>query len=120
MELKMQFPDIADKAAASIKKYSMLSGGEKVLIGLSGGPDSVCLLHVLHILKDKLRLELNAIYLDHGLRPDETPAEIAFCKKLCDGLNVTFQSKAIDVKDICPSGKAEPSGGRKTYEILEL
>jgi len=98
MELKMQFPEPADKAAAAIKKYSMLSGGEKVLIGLSGGPDSVCLLHVLHILKDKLRLELNAVYLDHGLRPDETPAEIVFCKKLCAGLNVTFLSKAIDVK----------------------
>ncbi len=98
MVLKAQSPGLVDKAAAIIKKYSMLSGGENVLVGLSGGPDSVCLLRVLHMLRDKLRLELNAIYIDHGLRPDETPAEIDFCKKLCDGLHIPFSTKAIDVK----------------------
>jgi tRNA(Ile)-lysidine synthase len=98
MVLKAQSPGLVDKAAAIIKKYSMLSGGENVLVGLSGGPDSVCLLHVLHMLREKLRLELNALYVDHGLRPDETPAEIDFCKKLCDGLRIPFSTKAIDVK----------------------
>ena len=102
MVLKAQSPGLVDKAAAIIKKYSMLSGGENVLVGLSGGPDSVCLLHVLHMLRDRLRLELNALYVDHGLRPDETPAEIDFCKKLCDSLHIPFSTKAIDVKVLCP------------------
>ena len=40
------------QAADTIRKYSMLTGGETVLVGLSGGPDSVCLLAVLHRLRD--------------------------------------------------------------------
>lgn len=82
----------------TIKKHAMLSGGETVLTGLSGGPDSVCLLQLLHKLRDELMLKLHAVYIDHGLRPDETPAEIAFCKKMCEGLSVTFIVRVIDVK----------------------
>ncbi|HMK50536.1 MAG TPA: tRNA lysidine(34) synthetase TilS [Thermodesulfovibrionales bacterium] len=96
--MKAQSQGLVDKAAAIIRKYSMLSGGESVLAGLSGGPDSVCLIHVLDMLRDRLRLQLTAIYIDHGLRPHETPAEIDFCRKLCDNLHIPFLSKAIDVK----------------------
>ena len=77
--------DFVHKVIATIKKYRMLSGGETILVGLSGGPDSVCLLHVLQSLKDKFTLDLSAVYIDHGLRPGETDKEIAFCKDLCEG-----------------------------------
>jgi len=82
----------------AIKKHSMLFEKDRVLIGLSGGPDSVCLLHALNNLKDEYKLSLHAIYIDHGLRPDEIPAEIEFCKKLCETLGVPFLTKSVDVK----------------------
>ncbi|MCX5718096.1 MAG: tRNA lysidine(34) synthetase TilS [Nitrospirae bacterium] len=82
----------------AIKKYSMLSANDRVLIGLSGGPDSVCLFHVLNNLKSEYKLSLHAIYIDHGLRPDEIPVEIEFCKTLCENLGVPFITKSIDVK----------------------
>ncbi|MBA3071090.1 MAG: tRNA lysidine(34) synthetase TilS, partial [Nitrospirae bacterium] len=82
----------------AIKKHSMLSEKDRVLIGLSGGPDSVCLLHALNNLKDGYKLALHAIYIDHGLRPDEIPSEIEFCKKLCETLGVPFITKSVDVK----------------------
>lgn len=88
-----------DKISDTIHKYSMLAGGETVLIGLSGGPDSVCLLHVLHALKSKLSLTLHAVYVDHGLRPGETAGEIEFCEKICNGLSIPFFTKTIDVKN---------------------
>ncbi|MBS1232641.1 MAG: tRNA(Ile)-lysidine synthase, partial [Nitrospirae bacterium] len=50
----------------------MLTQGDRILIGLSGGPDSVCLLHVLTKLREKYDLRLHALYIDHGLRPGET------------------------------------------------
>lgn len=90
--------NILGKIRATITKHSMLSGTETILAGLSGGPDSVCLLHALHKLSGEFRLKLNAIYIDHGLRPDETPHEIEFCNKLCQGLSVPFITKSIDVK----------------------
>jgi tRNA(Ile)-lysidine synthase len=86
------------KAVATIKKYSMFAGGEKVLVGLSGGPDSVCLLHLLLSIKNKFMLDLSAIYIDHGLRPGETDEEVLFCKDLCESLHIPFMTKAIDVK----------------------
>jgi tRNA(Ile)-lysidine synthase len=76
----------------------MLSGGEKVIVGLSGGTDSVCLLHVLDSLKDRFKLRLTALYIDHGFRPEETPEEIEFCRKICENLNVPFMTKSIDVQ----------------------
>lgn len=88
---------IAEKVLTTIQKYSMLSQGDSVLIGLSGGPDSVCLLSILNSLKTTLGIHLFAAYIDHGLRPDETPHEIEFCKNMCSANNIPFQTKPIDV-----------------------
>jgi tRNA(Ile)-lysidine synthase len=87
-----------DKVFSTIQKNDMLRGGEKVLIGLSGGADSVCLLHVLSLLRDRLNLDPIALYIDHGLRPHETGEEIEFCSHLSEGLSVDFQNTSIDVK----------------------
>jgi tRNA(Ile)-lysidine synthase len=86
-----------DKVFSAIQKHEMLRGEEKILVGLSGGPDSVCLLHILHRLKDRLALDLAALYIDHGLRPDETTGEVEFCRRLCEELSVDFLSRLIDV-----------------------
>ena len=94
----MPSPNLADRVLSTIRKYSQLSGKEKILVGLSGGPDSVCLLWVLNILKDLFSLTLHAIYIDHSLRPEETPHEKVLCEKLCTDLQIPFISKVIDVK----------------------
>lgn len=88
---------LQDKAKATIKKYSMLHEKDSVLIGLSGGPDSVCLLLMLNQIKDEYKLDLHAIYIEHGLRPDETPSEIKFCKNLCGKFGISFTTRSIDV-----------------------
>lgn len=89
--------NLIGKVKATIKKHSMLREKDRVLAGLSGGPDSVCLLLLLNQLKDEYKLDLHAIYIDHGLRPEEIPAEIKFCKKLCENLNISFITKSVDV-----------------------
>jgi tRNA(Ile)-lysidine synthase len=76
----------------------MLAHGDHVLIGLSGGPDSVCLLTIINKLKHELGVHLSAAYIDHGLRPDETPYEIDFCRDLCNSLGMPFITRSIDVK----------------------
>jgi tRNA(Ile)-lysidine synthase len=76
----------------------MLNGGETVLVGLSGGADSVCLLHLLDDLKENLSLTIHAVYVDHNLRPDETPGEIEFCRNLCKKMGVNFIQKSVDIE----------------------
>ncbi len=107
--------DLIVQATDTIKKHSMLKGGETVLVGLSGGPDSVCLLTVLHRLKEAFNLTLHAVYVDHNLRPGETPAEIAYCRKLCDDMKVDFRVKSIDVK-----GYVKEHGGNKQEAARDL
>jgi tRNA(Ile)-lysidine synthase len=94
----MQDSDLNGRVAETIKKHSMLNGGETVLLGLSGGPDSVCLLSILQHIKEEFGLIIHAVYVDHNLRPKETPAEIAFCRNICDKVQVDFRVKAVDVK----------------------
>jgi len=89
--------NLLKKVRDTITSHNMLRYGDRVVVGVSAGPDSVCLLHVLHQFRDELKLNLHALYIDHGLRPDETPAEIEFCKKMCEGSSVRFIVKAIDV-----------------------
>lgn len=94
-----------DKVIATSRKYDMISEGETILAGLSGGPDSICLLHALHKMKDAFKLNITALYIDHGLRPDETGSEIEFCKDICRKLNLTFMQKSIDVKSCAKEQK---------------
>jgi len=99
----------------------MLSEKENILVGLSGGPDSVCLLYILNNLKDKFMLDLHAIYIDHTMRPEEAPEEIEFCKLLCKRLNVPFLTKSIDVKAYAKEqGLNRQEAARKLrYRIFE-
>ena len=51
-----------------IKENSMIKNGDKVLVALSGGPDSVCLLHILSELRELLHIEVYAAHVNHCLR----------------------------------------------------
>ena len=97
-EIILETADFTGSIIKTINKHSMLKGGETVLVGLSGGPDSVCLLTVLHRIKDDFHLTIRAVYVDHNLRPGETPSEIAFCRDFCGKMNVDFRVKSVDVK----------------------
>jgi tRNA(Ile)-lysidine synthase len=62
--------DIVHAAARTIRRHAMLEGGETLVIGVSGGADSVALLHVLLRLAPDLALRLHVLHVDHGLRED--------------------------------------------------
>jgi len=62
--------------------------GERVLVALSGGPDSVALLHLLD--HPDLELELEAVHVHHGTRGAEADGDAAFCEELCLKLNIPF------------------------------
>ncbi len=76
----------------------MLSPGDHILIGLSGGPDSICLAVILDKLRYDFNLSLSALYVDHRLRPDEVKREIAFCRQFCMERSIEFFVQSVDVK----------------------
>ena len=69
-----------------VRQENLIKHGEKILIGVSGGPDSMALLHVLARLASDLDITLAAAYVDHGLRPAEAKGE----KNLIDAATPTL------------------------------
>ena len=70
--------------------------GAKVLAGVSGGTDSLALLLVLALLRERLQFKLNVCHLNHGLRPTAA-AEQEWVARFCARLDVEFHGRAIDV-----------------------
>lgn len=109
-----------ENVSATIQKYAMISDRQSVLIGLSGGPDSLSLTIALKRLFPES--DLHALYVDHSLRPEETPGEIDLCARVCKELGVTFHKRTIDVKGFADKeGLNLQEAARKLrYEELDL
>jgi tRNA(Ile)-lysidine synthase len=81
---------ILKQVKAYLAEQRLVADGEKVLVALSGGPDSVALLHLLCRLRKSHRLYLSAVYINHQIRPRSAAKEERFCDQLCDRLDVGF------------------------------
>lgn len=80
----------------TISLHGMIDPGDRIIVAVSGGPDSVCLLHILHELRDPLKIDLAVAHYDHGLRPDEDEQETRFVRGLADSMNLPFESEKAD------------------------
>jgi len=88
--------DIIKKVDNTISKYRMIGRGDRVIVAVSGGVDSVCLLDVLHSLKEVLGIELVVAHFDHGLRPGEDASETEFVKSFAAAFACDFITKRAD------------------------
>jgi tRNA(Ile)-lysidine synthase len=85
------------KVQATVEKYRMLEEGDTVIVGVSGGIDSVALLHVLMALRDEYDLSLIVAHLDHGIRGEESRQEGDFVSGLAQGLGLPIKKAVADV-----------------------
>ncbi|MBE6936872.1 MAG: tRNA lysidine(34) synthetase TilS [Ruminococcaceae bacterium] len=76
---------------------SLIPAGSAVLCAVSGGADSVCMLHVLHSLSARHDWRISVAHVNHALRGAESDRDEAFVKSLCDSLAVPFYAQKIDV-----------------------
>lgn len=81
---------VVEKIACALRRVPV-KRGELVLLGLSGGPDSVALFHALLALRERLGLRLAAAHLNHGLRGAESARDEAFVRRLCAGAGVALE-----------------------------
>jgi tRNA(Ile)-lysidine synthase len=100
------------KLEAAIRRSGLIGHGDAVLAAVSGGPDSVALLHVLNGLREELQLILEVAHLQHGVRGADAAADARFVGHLAEKLNLPFHLKEVNL----PHMKAE--AGRGNLEAL--
>lgn len=103
-----------------ISKNKLLSNGDAVIVGLSGGADSVCLLRVLYELQRKLEIKITAVHINHGLRGMESDQDEAFVNELCKSWSIALKTFFADIKGLSRmSGISLEEAGRKArYETF--
>lgn len=79
------------KIEAFCRDEGMFAPGDSLLLGLSGGADSVFLLYFLRWLSARLSLKLHCVHVEHGIRGEEGLRDADFCRRLCSGLSVDFR-----------------------------
>lgn len=109
-----------NKILSSVKKYNMLSYGDRVLAGVSGGADSVLLLNFLLSVKEKYNLSISVAHIEHGIRGRESIDDALFVKSLCDKNDVPFHLLTIDAVNEAKSEKmsVEEYSRKKRYAFF--
>jgi tRNA(Ile)-lysidine synthase len=88
---------IVRKILDSVNRHHLLALGERVLVAVSGGPDSVALLHLLCELRDEFGAHLEVAHLQHGIRGEEAKEDARFVAELVESLKLPFHLKEIDL-----------------------
>ena len=113
--------DLTEKILFYMKRYHMIPENKNIVVGLSGGADSVCLLYVLAALRKKLGLQLCAVHVHHGLRGVEADADEAYVRDICRAWDVPLKAMRIDAAALAKQWGigCEEAGRRARYEIFE-
>ena len=85
-----------NKAINTVEKYNMLSKGDRVLVAVSGGADSIALLEFFISIKDKYDLSLCAAHVEHGIRGNESVSDALFVKDYCEKSGIKLYTKSIN------------------------
>ena len=102
----------------TIVKNNLINAGEHIVIGLSGGPDSVCLFSVLAELQDELQITLHAVHVNHGFRPGAAEDDQQYVEQLCRKMGIECTSFVYDCNAVAEElGLSSEEAGRKVrYE----
>lgn len=113
--------DFLKKVRDTISEYGMIRAGDKVLVAVSGGPDSMALLRSLDLLKGELGITLHIAHLDHRFRGKESAEDARFVAETARKLGIPITLERIDVpKFVEESGLSEEEGARRVrYEFLD-
>ena len=109
------------KVMSYIKDNNLIKSGDKVLVALSGGPDSVCLLNILYNLKAELNIEIGAAHLNHLLRDKDAFEDEEYVKTLCKSLDIPCFVKRVDINKYSKDKKmsSEMAGRDARYNFFD-
>ena len=95
---------LLNRVKRTIDRFHLLNQGDRLVVGVSAGVDSMVLLHVLHVYLQTFNLSLIAAYVNHGLRPKESEEEAELVQKECGRLHLPFEYGEFNVKEFQKAG----------------
>lgn len=97
-----------------IKVNKLIDYGDGIVVGLSGGPDSICLLYLLNSIRDEFKIDIVAVHINHMLRAEEADADELYCKDVCEQLGIEFFSRKININEYSmKNGISSETAGRE-------
>lgn len=111
---------LKEEVLKTIETYNLIEMNDKIVIGVSGGPDSICLLHVLYGLKEKLGIEIVVAHVNHMLR-DVADLETEYVQNFCKKLGIECYVKKADILEISKTQKkgTEEVGRQIRYDFFD-
>lgn len=113
-----------DKVLKTIEKYNLIEDGDKLVLAVSGGPDSIAMLDVLNEIrydkKANMNFDIVVAHVNHMIRKEAEEDE-KYVKDYCNKKNIEFYSKSIDVKKLANNNKigTEEAGRKVRYEFFD-
>lgn len=111
---------LEDKVLNTIKRYEQIKSGDTIVVGVSGGPDSICLLNVLKNLQNELKINIVVAHINHMIRK-EADSETEFVQDFCKQRDIKCFVKKADVLQIAKEKKlgTEEVGRKIRYDFFE-
>ncbi len=111
---------IRERISQTLRRYDMLRDCAHVLVGLSGGQDSLTLLHALLRLSDAFGITVSAAHLHHGMRGEQADADVEALAAICRDWSVPFEWEQVSVPSLAAEGRIslEEAGRAARYEFL--
>ena len=111
---------LKDEILKTIKTYNLINKKDKIVIGVSGGPDSICLLHVLNSLKQELEIEICVAHINHMIRK-VADSETEYVRKFCNDLGIECFIKKVDIIKLAKEEKkgTEETGRKVRYDFFD-
>ena len=106
----------------TIREHNLIEKGDHIVIGLSGGPDSVCLFHVLSVMAEELDLTIYPVHVNHQFRPGAAEADQKYVEELCDRFGLTANVFTVNCNALAAElGMTSEEAGRKVrYDAFFL
>ena len=104
-----------------IREYDLIQEEDQIVVGLSGGPDSMALLYVLLDIREEIDFGIHIAHVNHGIRGEDALADEKFVEGLAEKLNLPYYSKTVNMNRYAKKlGISSEEAGRKLrYGFLE-
>lgn len=113
-----------NKVIETIKKYNLIENGDKIVLGVSGGPDSIAMLNILNEIRNDKKIDLTfdiiVAHINHMIRKEAIEDE-KYVEEYCNKKGIEFYSKSIDVQKLANNNKigTEEAGRLVRYEFFD-